>query len=444
MNNEPKAMVFRHATILTENDKQHVITDGALAFEGTAITYVGQDSALPNRYASFEQLDCSDCLLLPSFTNCHTHTGMVAFRSLGDDIADRLRRFLLPLERTCMTKELAKASAALAIAEMQLAGIGRAVDMYYYEQDIAKLAEEMHFSLFCGETIMEESPCNCNTAEQAIAYGKDIPNGSFVHRMYAAHAPYSVDDDHLKVLQALAKREQTRWTMHLSEMDFEMDHYASTYGMTPIAYLDSRGLLDEHLLAVHCIHTTDDDLRLLAKRDVAVVHCPVANAKSAKGVARVHEMLKMGIPVCLGTDGPASGNSLDLFTQMRLCTILQKNAQLDRSLLPATEVVPMVTSVAARVLGMEKSSGSLEVGKDADILVLGLTKPNMQPCFDPYSVVVYSAGVQNVRHLFTKGSWVVRDHRLAYADEKQLRLQFLQAATGFYAEALRLLQVKEL
>lgn len=437
-------MVFRHATILTENDKQHVITDGALAFEGTAITYVGQDSALPNRYASFEQLDCSDCLLLPSFTNCHTHTGMVAFRSLGDDIADRLRRFLLPLERTCMTKELAKASAALAIAEMQLAGIGRAVDMYYYEQDIAKLAEEMHFSLFCGETIMEESPCNCNTAEQAIAYGKDIPNGSFVHRMYAAHAPYSVDDDHLKVLQALAKREQTRWTMHLSEMDFEMDHYASTYGMTPIAYLDSRGLLDEHLLAVHCIHTTDDDLRLLAKRDVAVVHCPVANAKSAKGVARVHEMLKMGIPVCLGTDGPASGNSLDLFTQMRLCTILQKNAQLDRSLLPATEVVPMVTSVAARVLGMEKSSGSLEVGKDADILVLGLTKPNMQPCFDPYSVVVYSAGVQNVRHLFTKGSWVVRDHRLAYADEKQLRLQFLQAATGFYAEALRLLQVKEL
>jgi cytosine/adenosine deaminase-related metal-dependent hydrolase len=442
MNNEPKAMVFRHATILTENNKQHVITDGALAFEGTTITYVGPDSALPKRYDTFLQLDCSDCLLLPSLTNCHTHTGMVAFRSLGDDIADRLRRFLLPLERTCMTQELAKASAALAIAEMQLAGIGRAVDMYYYEQDIAKLAEQMHFSLFCGETIMEESPCNRSTTEQAIAYGKDIPNGPFVHRMYAAHAPYSVTIDHLKTLQALAKREQARWTMHLSEMDFEMEYYASSFGMTPIAYLESQGLLDKNLLAAHCIHTTDDDLRLLAMHNVAVVHCPVANAKSAKGVARIHAMLQKGIPVCLGTDGPASGNSLDLFTQMRLCAILQKNAQGDRSLLPASEVVPMATSVAARVLGIEKSSGSLEVGKDADILVLGLTKPNMQPCFDPYSVVVYSAGVQNVRHLFTKGSWVVRDHHLAYADEKELRLRFQQAATGFYAEAQRLLQVK--
>ncbi|WP_293892470.1 MULTISPECIES: amidohydrolase [unclassified Sphaerochaeta] len=443
MNNEPKAMVFRHATILTENNKQHVITDGALAFEGTTITYVGPDSALPKRYDTFLQLDCSDCLLLPSLTNCHTHTGMVAFRSLGDDIADRLRRFLLPLERTCMTQELAKASAALAIAEMQLAGIGRAVDMYYYEQDIAELAEQMHFSLFCGETIMVESPCNSSTAEQAIAYGKDIPNGTYVHRMYAAHAPYSVTIDHLKTLQALAKREQARWTMHLSEMDFEMEYYASSFGMTPIAYLESQGLLDKNLLAAHCIHTTDDDLRLLAMHNVAVVHCPVANAKSAKGVARIHAMLQKGIPVCLGTDGPASGNSLDLFTQMRLCAILQKNAQGDRSLLHASEVVPMATSVAARVLGIEKSSGSLEVGKDADILVLGLTKPNMQPCFDPYSVVVYSAGVQNVRHLFTKGSWVVRDHHLAYADEKELRLRFQQAATGFYAEAQRLLQVKE-
>ncbi len=440
MDNEPNAMVFRHATILTENNKQQVITDGALAFEGNTITYVGQDSALPKRYTTFLQLECSDCLLLPSFTNCHTHTGMVAFRSLGDDIPDRLRRFLLPLERSCMTRELAKASAAIAIAEMQLAGIGRAVDMYYYEQDIAKLAEQMHFSLFAGETIMEESPCNSSTAEQAIAYGKEIPTGFFVHRIFAAHAPYSVATEHLKTLQALAETEHTRWTMHLSEMDFEMEQYASTYGMTPIAYLESQGLLDKNLLAVHCIHTTDDDLSLLAKHNVAVVHCPVANAKSAKGVARIHQMIKKGIPVCLGTDGPASGNTLDLFTQMRLCAILQKNTHGDRSLLPAAEVVPMATSVAARVLGMEKSSGSLEVGKDADILVLGLTKPNMQPCFDPYSVIVYSAGVQNVRHLFTKGSWVVRDHHLTYGDEKVLRLQFQQAAKRFYAEAQKLLQ----
>ncbi len=423
-------MVFRHATILTENNKQHVITDGALAFEGTTITYVGPDSALPKRYATFLQLDCSDCLLLPSLTNCHTHTGMVAFRSLGDDIADRLRRFLLPLERTCMTQELAKASAALAIAEMRLpVSVGRST-CTTMSRILPSLQSRCFFLSFAEKPSGGES-CNSSNAEQAIAYGKDIPNSPFVHRMYAAHAPYSVTIDHLKTLQALAKREQARWTMHLSEMDFEMEYYASSFGMTPIAYLESQGLLDKNLLAAHCIHTTDDDLRLLAKHNVAVVHCPVANAKSAKGVARIHAMLQKGIPVCLGTDGPASGNSLDLFTQMRLCAILQKNAQGDRSLLPASEVVPMATSVAARVLGIEKSSGSLEVGKDADILVLGLTKPNMQPCFDPYSGLCSVLASRTYRHLFTKGSWVVRDHHLAYADEKELRLRFQQAATGF-------------
>ncbi|MGH0054509.1 MAG: amidohydrolase family protein, partial [Sphaerochaetaceae bacterium] len=174
--------VLRHAYILTQDGKQTIYTDGALVIENETIAYVGEDSRIPSRYASFPTLDCSDCLLMPSLINCHTHTGMVAFRSLGDDIADRLRRFLLPLERACMTPHLAKASAALAIAEMQLSGIGCAVDMYYFEKELAKLATSMQFRLYGGETIIENSP-NCTTVDEALAYAKAIPNTKYYQRI---------------------------------------------------------------------------------------------------------------------------------------------------------------------------------------------------------------------------------------------------------------------
>lgn len=432
-------MVFRHALILTEDTDQTIIEDGALVIVGQTIAYVGPDGLLPYGYALFEMLDCTDCLILPSLINSHTHTGMVAFRSLGDDIADRLRRFLLPLENACMTATLASASAALAIAEMQSSGIGCAVDMYYYEKEIAKIASEMGFRLFGGETIMEDSTCNSKSSKQGLKYANSLheaeKDNPYYTPVYAPHAPYSVSTSTLKTISRLAHKNDLKWTMHLSEMDFELELFASRYNMTPIAYLDSLGILDDRLIAAHCIHTTDEDLALLARHKTAVVHCPGANAKAGKGVARVHAMMQRGITVCLGTDGPSSGNTLDLFTQMKLCAILQKNAQGDRTILQAKQVVPMVTSSAAKALGMGDTLGSLERGKDADILVLGLDRPNTTPCFDPYSVLVYSAGVQNVRHLFTRGEWIVKDQELVKSDIKALRETFLEAAHLFFAEA---------
>ncbi|HKM07378.1 MAG TPA: amidohydrolase [Sphaerochaeta sp.] len=431
--------VLRHAHILTEDTNQTIIEDGALVIEDHTIAFVGPDDTLPAKYTSFEMIDASDCLLLPSLINCHTHTGMLAFRSLGDDVADRLRRFLLPMEKSCMTEALASASAALAIAEMQLSGIGCAVDMYYYEKAIVKTASLMGFRLFGGETIIKESPCNSKTEHEGLTYAELLRESErdnpFYTMVYAPHAPYSVSSPTLKTIHDLALKNESKWTMHLSEMDFELEQIALHYGMTPIAYLESLGVLSDHLLAVHCIHTTDEDLSLLAKHKTAVVHCPGANAKAGKGVARVTDMLQRGIPVCLGTDGPSSGNTLDMFTQMKLCAILQKNAHKDRTLLQARQVVPMVTTVAAKALGMEDRLGSLEVGKDADILVLGLEMPNAIPCFDPYSALIYSMGVQNVRHLFTRGEWVVKDHQLTQCNLSVLKEEFLKAAEPFFREA---------
>jgi 5-methylthioadenosine/S-adenosylhomocysteine deaminase len=376
---------------------------------------------------------------MPALINCHTHMGMVSFRTLGDDVADRLRRFLVPLENEFMNPELAVASSRLAIAEMQLAGIGSALDMYFFEDRVARAAREMGLRLWAGETLMAAPHCDARNVQEGLEACRDLIAGyrgdPLITPVIAPHAPYSNSLQELEAAQALAREHGLLWTMHLSEMDFELQQFRDQHNQTPISCLADHGLLDDSLLAVHCIHTTDEDLRLLSDSGTAVVHCPGANIKAAKGLARAPAMRAHGIPVSLGTDGPASGNTLDMFTQMKLYAILHKNAASDRTAIPASTVVPLCTSEAARVLHASDRIGSLAVGKKADILVLGLDAPNMVPAYDPYSLVVYSCGVQNVRHVMIDGQWVVRNHRLARADIGTLRDDFLRLAQPFFESA---------
>ncbi|WP_320127510.1 amidohydrolase [uncultured Sphaerochaeta sp.] len=433
--------VLRHATILTMDESMTVIENGALAFDGDTLVYVGKDAELPSSLLATcdEVVDLADALILPTFINAHTHMGMIAFRSLGDDSPDRLRRFLLPLENACMNEELAVASSRLAIAEMLLAGIGSAVDMYYFEDAVAKVAKEMGFRLWAGETLMEDPHCDARNGREglkkAVRLIEQYCDDPLITPIIAPHAPYSNSLSVLKEAQALAHEYGLLWTMHLSEMDFEMEKYAKEYGLSPIGFLEKEHLLDSSLLAAHCIHTSDEDIALLAKNGTKVIHCPGANLKSAKGIARCPRMRQEGVLVGLGTDGPASGNTLEVFTQMKLYAILHKNVLKDRTAIPASSVVPLCTSEAAKVLHAEKNIGSLVVGKKADILVLELESPNMIPCFDPYSVIVYSSGVQNVQHVFVNGRWLVRDHELRDVSLTWLREEFFRVAQPFFEEA---------
>jgi cytosine/adenosine deaminase-related metal-dependent hydrolase len=417
--------------------------DGALVVEDDSLVYVGPDRDIPPCLLEGcdEELDLSDTVVLPSFINCHTHLGMVAFRTLGDDVADRLKRFLIPLENQCMTEELAVASARLAMAEMQLAGVGAAVDMYFFEVAIAKAAVEMGFRLWAGETLMSAPHCDTVDVAGGLEISRHLISLCMHHPLIvpiiAPHAPYSTSFEELKLAQQLAREQGLLWTMHVSEMDFEMRSFRDVHGTTPIGQLSRLGLLDDSLLAVHCIHATDEDIQLLARSGTSVVHCPGANIKAAKGLARIPVMRDQGVVVGLGTDGPSSGNTLDLFTQMKLYAILHKNELKDRTAIPARSVVPLCTSEAAKMLKSYDRIGSLEVGKRADILVLGLDAPNMVPAYDPYSLIVYSSGVQNVRHVLTNGEWVVRDHRLTRVDLKALRTEFLHIAEPFVAAAKR-------
>jgi cytosine/adenosine deaminase-related metal-dependent hydrolase len=253
--------------------------------------------------------------------------------------------------------------------------------------------------------------------------------------MIAPHAVNTNSPEKIQEAAALARRYDVPITMHVSEMDYEMEYFRKVHATTPIAFLDSLGVLSPRFIAAHCIHADPEDVRILARSGAAVAHCIGANTKSAKGVAPVKGMLEAGVPVALGTDGPASGNTLDMFTQFDLFAKFHKTAHRDRTLFPASEILALATSGAAAALGVEDRIGSIEPGKKADIILVETESVNMFPCFDPYSVLVYSAKAANVDTVFVNGRLLVRGKKLTGLSLPDIRRDLDEAMGPFRREA---------
>ncbi len=323
-----------------------------------------------------------------------------------------------------MTESLAYHSGKYAIAEMQLAGITTFFDMYYFEDELAKATDEMGSRAILAETILEEAP-DAKKPYGGLAYAAEfIPkwlNHPLITPAVAPHAPYTNSAESLKQAFNLAEKYAVPFSLHVSEMTFEMEHYQNEYSQTPIQYLNDLGILNERTLAAHCIFATEADIALMKEKNVAVAHCIGANTKSAKGIAPVQAMLDAGLRVGLGTDGPSSGNTLDLFSQMKMVAYFHKTALKNRAAFPTPDIVRLATIGGAEALGMADQIGSLEPGKQADITLIETDSVNMFPIFDPYAVLVYSAQAHNVRDVFIAGEPVVTDKKIVRADLYDLR-----------------------
>lgn len=424
--------------ILTMDEKFTEYNPGYILLKNNLIQEVGPMSEVPSQ-SKVHTLDGKGAIAIPGMVNTHTHIGMIPFRSLGDDTPDRLTRFLFPLENACMTKELAYHSGKYAIAEMQLAGITTFFDMYYFEDELAKATDEMGSRAILAETVLEEA-CDSSEAYGGLSYCESfIPKWLGHDRIIPAiapHAPYTNTKESLQKVVAISEKYDVPFSIHLSEMSFEMKQYEEEYGKTPVEVLADWGILNNRVLAAHCIFATEADIAILNEQDVAVAHCIGANTKSAKGIAPVQQMREAGIRVGLGTDGPSSGNTLDLFTQMRLVANFHKTYLQDRSAFPAREIVKMVTIDGARAIGLADKIGSLEVGKKADIVLVETDSVNMFPIFDPYSALVYSANASNVRDVFIDGKKVVADKQLTHENLTTLRSNLDQQMGDFRIKAL--------
>jgi 5-methylthioadenosine/S-adenosylhomocysteine deaminase len=441
-------IMIKNAWILTINEQMEQFPNGYVLTDQGEILDIGAMASLPSDILYDKCIDAKGAILLPGMVNTHTHIGMIPFRSLGDDYPDRLRRFLFPLENDCMNEMLAYTSGKYAIAEMQLSGVTTFFDMYYFEQQLAEAAEEMHSRGILAETVIDTVTVDVPEPMGGLQYAQRfLPKWQGNRRIQASvapHAPYSNTIEVLQQADALSRKYNVPWMMHVSEMDFEMEKYRKEHNQTPIEFLEEIGVLSPRLVAAHCIHLSDHDIAVLKKYDVKVAHCIGANTKSAKGVARVRDLLAAGVTVGLGTDGPSSGNTLDLFSQMRLFANFHKTYLQDRSAFPAEEIVKLATIGGANVLGLERQIGSIEAGKQADFILVETDSVNMFPIFDPYSALVYSANASNVRDVFIAGKQVVAGKTLVDFDEAQIRAELAEAMEqcGFKTKALKAMEEK--
>lgn len=428
-------ILIDNATVLTMDEHNKVYQNGYILTDGDKIAALGSGTFTG---ACDERLDGAGGILLPGFVNTHCHISMMPFRTLGDDCPDRLRRFLFPLENEAMTPRLVYLAARYGICELLLAGVTTFLDMYYFEDEVARACEEMGIRGYLGETIIGQPTCVSKTPYGGFDYQRDFlekyRGSRRIHPILAPHGTTTCDEAALKKAHALAVAYDTLFTLHASEMDYEMAYFAER-GTTPTAFLDAIGALDHHTLLAHSIHANDDDLNLIEQRGAAVAHCIASNTKAGKGVAPVKGMAQRGIAVGLGTDGASSGNTLSMFDQMRLFANCHKTANHDRSLFPACEIVRFATAGGAKALRSEREYGQLTPGMQADVVLVETDSVNMFPVFDPFSALVYSANASNVRTVLAQGKIVVRDKALVGHDLADVRAELFAAMEPFVAAA---------
>ncbi len=421
---DPADLMITDGTVLTMNPENTVFEHGTVVVSDGKIVAVGGPE-LTAKYQAKKVLDVKGDIVMPGLINTHTHGSMTVFRSLGDDVPDRLHRYIFPLENKLVSRDMVRTGANLANIEMIKGGVTTYADMYYFEDEVAKTVDKAGLRAVLGETIINFPVADAQTPEEGIAYAvrfineyKDHPR---ITPAFAPHAPYTNTTENLQKIAALSEELNVPVMIHLAETDREKEEIAKrTGGKSPVQYMADIGVLNNRLLAAHVIMADDNDLNLLKKYDVGVAHNISANTKSAKGVAPVTQMLEKGIRTGLGTDGPMSSNTLTTMNELNLVGKIHKLETKNRAAMPPLTVVEMATMGSARALHMDDKIGSLETGKLADIIVVDTKAPNMVPVYSPYAALVYGANGANVRHTIVDGMILMEDRQLLTVNENEI------------------------
>jgi 5-methylthioadenosine/S-adenosylhomocysteine deaminase len=411
-------------TVVTMNAERRIIEDGAVAVRGDAIVAVGSRANIEANYTAAQTIMAKGKLVLPGFINGHTHVPMTLLRGLRDDVTldEWLRKYIFPAEAKNVTEEFVRWGTRLAAAEQIRGGVTTFADMYYFEDAIADETKAAGMRGVLGETILDfPAPDNKSSAamlEYTEKFLKRWQGDALIHAAVAPHSIYTCSEKTLQDSAALARKYSAPILMHVAEMKKELDDSRAQNGTTPVQYLDRIGVLGPDIVAAHCIFVDDTDRKILAQHNVGCVHNPSSNMMLASGVAPVIEERAAGVAVGLGTDGPAgSNNDLDLMEEMDLAAKLQKITKMDPRALGAKAVVEMATIEGARALHMESEIGSLEAGKKADLILIGLDVPNAVPMYDVYAQLAYALKGSDVDTVVIGGRVVMRDKKLLTVDE---------------------------
>ncbi len=410
-------------TVVTMNAERQVIVNGAVAVDDGTIIAVGPADEIAILYDPRRLIrPAAHDIVMPGIVNGHNHAAMTLLRGVADDmrLMDWLENYIFPAESTLVDPDFVSVGTQLAVLEMIRTGTTTFADMYYYEDDVARVVADAGLRGVLGETILDMPTPDAATVDEALAYTERFlqnwANHPRITAAVAPHSPYTVGPETLRRTAALARRYGAPLLIHLAETRDELQQIESRYGRTPVQYLESIGFLGPDVLGAHSIWVNAADIATLAERGVGLVHNPESNMKLASGTMPIGALRDAGLNVGLGTDGAAGNNDLDMFGAMLTTALLHKQMSEDPTAMPAAEVVALATIEGARALGMDEAIGSLEVGKHADLIVVDGEAANLVPRYDPYSHLVYAARGDNVkismvggRVLFEAGAFTTLD-----------------------------------
>ena len=383
-------------------------------------------SASRERYPAARRTALPGHALIPGLVNLHTHAAMTLMRGLADDRAlmDWLHNHIWPVETRLVSSDFVRDGTLLACAEMLRGGITCFNDMYFHPEAAGRAALAAGMRAALGIIVIEMPSAYAADAQDYISKGlatrDELKNENLLSFCIAPHAPYTVGDKAFERIAMLQGVLDLPLHIHLHETRDEVEQSMTRHGVRPIARLQKFGLVDANLIAVHAVHLNDPEIALLAAAGCHVAHCPSSNLKLASGIAAPARLLQAGVNVGLGTDGAASNNRLDVFTEMRLAALLAKGSTDDPTALPAHTALEMATVRAARALGIDDRVGTLAPGKCADMTAVNLDALELQPCYDPLSHLVYAAGREHVSHVWVNGELLVEHGRLTRLDSDEL------------------------
>lgn len=421
-------------TVVTMDPQGTIYPDGAVAICGRDIVAVGPANDLRAQFTATSVHDCRGCAILPGLINAHAHVPMSLLRGL---VADQqldvwLFGYMFPVESKFVTPEFSYVGTQLSCAELLRGGVTTFVDMYYFEEEVARAAAEVGIRAICGQTVMRLPTPDAASYDEGLERARHFMNEWHTHERIIAtiapHAPYTCTDEIYHEAAVLCRRFGVPMVTHLSETAREVEEIRAEHQVTPIGYAQRVGAFEVRCIAAHCVHATEDDIILLRDRGVGAVPCPSSNLKLASGIAPYQRLIAAGVHTGIGTDGPASNDDQDMFVEMHLAALLPKGVTGDPTVMPAREALALATCRGAQAIHLDALIGSLVPGKRADITIVELGKLHSAPryTYSPdaiYSHLVYSARAADVRDVLVDGCFLLRDRTLLTLDEAQVLIR---------------------
>jgi len=425
-NKKNVSIIISTSWIFTSDPENQLLSDYSVVIENDKIIDLVPQSKVFNEYEADNTYQLTDHILIPGLINTHTHAAMSLFKGFADDLPlqEWLNNHIWPAEKEFVNPSFVKDGSILGLSEMIKSGVTTFNDMYFFPDATAEAVKELGVRSNIGLVVLDFPTNYATDPEDYLLKGFEFRdkwrNEELITTSIAPHAPYSVSDEAFTLINTYSEELNINIHTHLHETQWEIEASIDKYGITPVQRLNNLGIIGPSLTAAHCVYLNDQDMGILAKNKVSIVHNPSSNMKLGSGIADVAKMLKQNLSVSLGTDSSASNNRLDIMEEMRLAALLIKGSTKSPESIPANEAIKMATINGAKALGLGSVIGSIEKNKKADLVAIDLSAIENQPIYNPISTLVYSSSRSDVSYVWIDGKIKLKEKSLVNIDEERI------------------------